>query len=152
MGEQPRLKLVCEVTLRCLIPSPPSFIAVDIRDQTLTVIMQALPKPNPFILGRPGITDLIIEILLPPLIPGCYASDFWLGYHNTRTIDYIPYALHFEVLQSPSLGRTFPHTIDHGSIVPLSYVTKCSYDAVPEGFCYKSAVHGLRQLGSSRTM
>jgi lipopolysaccharide transport system ATP-binding protein len=127
MGEQPRLKLVCEVTLHCLIPSPPSFIAVDIRDQTLTVIMQALPKPNPFILGRRGITDLIVEIVLPPLIPGVYTIDFWIGYHYTETIDYIPCALSFQVVDSPSIGRTYPYTINHGSIVPLAEVLTCCY-------------------------
>jgi lipopolysaccharide transport system ATP-binding protein len=127
VGVQPRLKLVCEINMRCRTPAPPSFVAVDIRDQTLSVIMQAVPHPGPFISGDIGMTNIIIEIVLPPLIPGVYTADFWVGYHYTETIDYIPCALSFQVVDSPSTGRTYPHTIDHGSIVPLAKVLTCCH-------------------------
>jgi lipopolysaccharide transport system ATP-binding protein len=132
IGAQPNLKLVCEIMLRCRIATPTSFIAVDIRDQMLSVIMQAVPNPTPFIVGNCGIINMVVEIFLPPLIPGLYTTDFWIGYHNIGTADYIPYALSFQVVQSPSAGRTYPHTIDHGSIVPLSDVLACCYSRESE--------------------
>jgi lipopolysaccharide transport system ATP-binding protein len=128
VGVQPRLKLVCEINMRCRTPAAPSFIAVDIRDQTFSVIMQALPNPRPFVHGQYGIISIDLEITLPPLIPGVYTTDFWIGHHYTETIDYIPYALSFPVLESPTVGRAFPHTIDHGSIVPLTEVLACRYE------------------------
>jgi lipopolysaccharide transport system ATP-binding protein len=128
IGVQPNLKLVCEIMLRCRTATAPSFIAVDIRDQMLSVIMQAVPNPKPFIVGNCGIINMAVEICLPPLIPGVYTTDFWIGYHHTETADYIPYALSFQVVQSPSAGRTYPHTIDHGSIVPLADVLTCCYN------------------------
>ena len=128
VGVQPRLKLVCEINMRCRTPAAPSFIAVDIRDQTFSVIMQALPNPRPFVHGQYGIISIDLEITLPPLIPGVYTTDFWIGHHYTETIDYIPYALSFRVLESPTVGRAFPHTIDHGSIVPLTEVLACRYE------------------------
>jgi lipopolysaccharide transport system ATP-binding protein len=64
-GDQPTLNLICDMTLRCRARSPLSFIAVDIRDRTFGVIMQALPEPRPFIINRPGTCQLILEICLP---------------------------------------------------------------------------------------
>jgi hypothetical protein len=128
VGVQPRLKLVCEINMRCRTPAAPYFICVDIRDQTFSVIMQATPNPRPFIHGQYGVISIDLEITLPPLIPGVYTTDFWIGYHNTETIDYIPYALSFRVLESPTPGRVYPHTIDHGSIVPVSEVLACRYE------------------------
>ncbi len=132
VGEQPRLKLVCEIVLRCRTVAPPVFLAVDIRDQTFSVIMQAVPNPSPFVFGHCGTINVVVEVSLPPLIPGVYTTDFWIGYHYTETADYIPYALSFQVMQSPSAGRTYPHTIDHGSIVCLADVLSCCYESESE--------------------
>jgi lipopolysaccharide transport system ATP-binding protein len=122
IGRQPSLKLHCKIRLRCCEATTPTFVAVDIRDQLLAVIMQALPRAAPFISGAPGTHDLEIEISLPPLIPGTYYLDFWIGYHYSRAADYILNAASFEVTQSPTAERTFPHATDHGSIVPFSRI------------------------------
>lgn len=122
-GMQPELLLCCTVILRCQSPCPPTFIAVDIKDQTFAVIMQSIPNPLPFIAGKPGTCKMSIDICLPPLIPGTYSADFWLGYHYSETVDHIRYALSFQVSQSPQTGRSYPHSVDHGSIVALSHVS-----------------------------
>jgi hypothetical protein len=82
--------------------------------------MQAIPSATPFIEGRPGCTDLSFEIDLPPLIPGVYHLDLWIGHHYSNTCDFIENALSFEINESPTPGRGYPHTLDHGSIVPNS--------------------------------
>jgi lipopolysaccharide transport system ATP-binding protein len=122
-GEQPYLKLHCEVTLRCRAPSPQFFIAVDICDQSFSPIMQALPNPVPFIQGVPGRHHLDLEIELPPLIPGIYGADFWVGSHYSNTMDCLQRSLAFEVTKSPSPNRTFPHSPDHGWIVPVTHLS-----------------------------
>jgi lipopolysaccharide transport system ATP-binding protein len=118
-GQQPTLRLKCELDIRCLEACPDSFIAVDILNSSMTPIMQALPKPHPFIRGKEGEHRVDLEIDLPPLIPGIYFTDFWLGAHNTTTFHYVRQATQFEVVESPTPSRSFPHTSDHGAIVPI---------------------------------
>ncbi|MFZ1107935.1 MAG: ABC transporter ATP-binding protein [Rhodomicrobium sp.] len=119
-GTQPHLQLRCEVLLECTNNCSASFIAVDILDGSRLPIMQALPHHTPFIEAQPGLHKIDIIIDLPPLIPGNYIADFWLGSHNTSTIDAVGDAVSFEITTSPTKGRTFPHTKNHGTIVPLS--------------------------------
>jgi lipopolysaccharide transport system ATP-binding protein len=129
-GAQPRLTLTCQARLRCQMSSPHSFIAANIRDQTLSVIMQAVPEPRPFIPGTPGMHNISLDIDLPPLIPGTYWIDFWLGHHYTKTVDYIGNPVSFQVTDSPSPGRSFPHSIDYGAIAPTSRVTSCVWEHI----------------------
>jgi lipopolysaccharide transport system ATP-binding protein len=97
---------------------------VDICDQLQVPIMQALPVAKPFIPGSPGIRHLSLEIDLPPLIPGRYLVDFWIGPHFSSTADYVKNAVAFEVSESPSANRSWPHSSNHGFVVPPS---RCSY-------------------------
>jgi lipopolysaccharide transport system ATP-binding protein len=122
-GEQPHLKLRCEVTLSCQVPSARFFVAVDICDHSFSPIMQALPEAAPFIEGVPGKHQLDLEIELPPLIPGIYGADFWVGSHYTSTMDYLRNKLAFEVTKSPSPNRSFPHSSEHGWAVPITHFT-----------------------------
>ena len=96
------------------------LIAVDVADQNACTIMQALPNIEPFIGGSAGKYNLDIAVDLPPLVPGFYSLDFWIGPHNTETADFVRQAIRFEIIGSPTNGRTFPHSPDHGSIVPIS--------------------------------
>ncbi len=123
LGNQPSLKLLCKIELRCCSATSPTFVAVDIRDQVSAGIMQAIPCASPFIEGKPGGQKFELEISLPPLIPGVYYLDFWIGHHYTRTADHILNALSFEVTQSPTPERTYPHSADHGWIAPFSRIT-----------------------------
>lgn len=122
VGQQPALALRCTIDLRCCVRTAPTFVAVDIRNQT-SVIMQAVPYANPFIECETGTRQLELEISLPPLVPGVYYLDFWIGHHFTRTCDQILNALSFEVTQSPTPERSYPHSADHGWIVPFSKIT-----------------------------
>jgi lipopolysaccharide transport system ATP-binding protein len=118
LGEQPQLKLSCEILLRCQTACARSFLAVDIGDRNFSPIMQALPESLPFIEGIPGTHRVHVEVDLPPLIPGAYNVDLWLGPHYTSTFDLVRRELAFEVTASPSDRRSFPYSLDHGSIVP----------------------------------
>jgi len=124
-GAQPQLRLECRVTLGCASPCPKSLIAVDICDATLSPIMQALPSTQPFIEGSTGTHQLAIEIDLPPLVPGMYSADFWIGSHYSSTFDYVKNVVSFEVTESPAAERTFPHSPAHGFMVPNS---RCEYE------------------------
>jgi lipopolysaccharide transport system ATP-binding protein len=119
-GAQPHLRLECS----CVIISPragrPVMIAVDVKDANSFPIMQAVPRHEPFIGGAPGRHHVDLSIDLPPLVPGIYSLDFWLGPHNTETSDWIQSPIRIEITESPSRGRTFPHTPDHGFVVPIS--------------------------------
>ncbi len=126
VGEQPQLRLVCDIQIRCLQPCAASFIAVDICDSSFTPIMQALPEPGPHLNGIIGLHRLELEIDLPPLIPGLYGLDFWIGSHYNTTLDYVRNAIGFEVTNSPSKERSFPHSSDHGFLVPMCRYTPCN--------------------------
>jgi lipopolysaccharide transport system ATP-binding protein len=97
-----------------------SILAVDIQDALGASIMQALPSLSPLVPGEPGRYTATAEIMLPPLIPATYWVTFWMGPHNTVTYDTVSGALSFDVIDSPTPGRTFPHSADHGYIVPPS--------------------------------
>jgi hypothetical protein len=123
-GKPPQLRLECSLELRSLGESEAVFICVDICDCSLTPIMQAMPLAKPFIDGKDRSLHLILEIDLPALIPGIYALDFWIGAHYLKTMDYVKNVATFEVAESPTEGRNFPHTRDHGFLVPSS---RCSF-------------------------
>lgn len=118
-GEQPNLRLVCEMEVRGEENSPQVFLAVDICDQSFTPIMQALPHAEPF-LRAAGLQRVTLEVELPPLIPGVYSADFWLGSHYSQTLDYIRSRISFEILDPPAEERTFPYSAAHGFMVPIS--------------------------------
>lgn len=123
-GSPPCQQLRCAISLsESCAGASAAMLAVDISDSFGRGVMQALPHPHPFIPG--GTRTLLLTISLPPLIPGKYLMSFWLGSHHTATLDWVKEVIAFEVAESPTPGRTFPHSIDHGYIVPLS---RCSFD------------------------
>ena len=119
-GKQPSLRLECVCEIDIDSPARPLMIAVDVTDTNQFPIMQAVPSPKGFIGGDPGTYEVRLVIDLPPLVPGPYCLDFWIGPHNSETSDFVQGAVAFEVSESPSPGRTHPHTQDHGFIVPHS--------------------------------
>jgi lipopolysaccharide transport system ATP-binding protein len=119
-GEQPYHQLHAQVQLTTRSPHRPAFIALDILDATGTVVMQALPTLEGCIKDTVPHHRLHIAIDLPPLIPGKYGITVWVGSHNTHTYDEVHECTSFEITQSPTPNRTFPHTLDHGHIVPLA--------------------------------
>jgi lipopolysaccharide transport system ATP-binding protein len=99
------------------------FIAIDISTVHNT-IMQVLPSVDPFINSDNFHNEFEISVDLPALIPGVYYADFWIGSHNNDTADFVEKVIQFEILESPTFGRTFPHSYEHGFIVPNSSVNK----------------------------
>jgi len=112
-GEAPGQRLECELELEARSGARASFVAVDVCDTASTAIMQALPKAEPFIPGEPGAHRVRLTIDLPPLVPGRYSLDFWVGPHFSQTYDLVRGVLAFEITRSPSPDRSFPHTADH---------------------------------------
>ena len=96
---------------------PQASIAVLIADRTFAKIMQVVPKCDPFIGGSPGTYRIELSIELPPLIPGYYYSDFWIGHHNAETFDWIRQAITVEIVDTPNPTGTYH--LDNGSIAPI---------------------------------
>jgi lipopolysaccharide transport system ATP-binding protein len=117
---KPMLK--CRAEIRSEPGGPTASIAVLIADQSSATIMQVQPKYEPFIGGSPGIYHVELSIELPPLIPGFYYLDFWLGQPNMETFDLIRQAVTFEIVDSPDPTRGVGYRHEHGSIAPISTV------------------------------
>lgn len=118
-GRQPAHRLTLDLTLRSTQDHEPAFVAIDILDSSGLAIMQALPTIQGFIAKQSEPHKLRVSIALPGLIPGVYSAGVWLGPHNTVTYDEVRNCVSFEVTESPTEGRTFPHGgLDHGHIVP----------------------------------
>lgn len=117
-GKQPELKLVIEFSCLFEQKDKSAFMAVDIKSSGGLTIMQAIPQIIPFLSSNTNgsIQKLVID--LRGLVPDKYFLTFWLGPHNTDAYDFVEDILTFEVAESPTKGRTFPHT--HGFIVPNS--------------------------------
>jgi lipopolysaccharide transport system ATP-binding protein len=123
MGQQPHQKLELDIVLESHASHRPAFMAVDILDATSMALMQALPKLEGFLehTARQHAVKILIE--LPPLVPGQYFVTVWVGSHNTETLDEVKEVVRFEVHESPTPGRSYPHTREHGFIVPFSTVS-----------------------------
>ena len=121
-GSQPnhRLLLTCEITSTAFHKDV--FLAFDISNSIGVTICQAIPKLTPFI--KYGLDNQIIhtEIELPPLIPDYYKVSIWLGTHNTETLCWEKEILGFEITESPTEGRNFPHSHNNGFLVPNSKI------------------------------
>jgi hypothetical protein len=98
----------------------PAFIAIDILNAYGASVMQALPTPVPFIGSEQKRHAVQVTVDLPPLIPGYYSLSLWTGPHNVQTYDSVESVAGFDIETSPTPGRTFGHTPDHGFIVPHS--------------------------------
>ncbi len=121
-GDQPHLRLQITAEMTSLRPHAPAFIAVDILDSTATPIIQAIPTQIPFIEFTDAPREVVVTVDLPPLIPGTYQVTVWAGPHYSTTFDQVEMALTFIVIDSPQSGRSHPHTVDHGHVVPESSV------------------------------
>ena len=120
-AKQPNLELEFEIKLESPSSHKPAFLAIDIVDNSGIVIMQAIPTLEKLITDKDKLHFLRVIIKLPPLIPGPYLTSVWVGSHNSQTIDWVKEVTLFEVNDSPIIGRTYPHTKDHGYIVPISF-------------------------------
>jgi lipopolysaccharide transport system ATP-binding protein len=119
-GTQPNLELEVEIKLQSLSEHKSAFLAVDILDSASVAIMQAIPSMENYLHDKQINHLAKVNIQLPPLIPGEYFITIWVGSHNTETIDMVVEATMFEINDSPTLGRIFPHSKNNGYLVPVS--------------------------------
>jgi len=121
-GSQPLINLCIDCETQSIREHKPAFLAVDILDSNGAAIMQAIPTLECFVKSDTSRGLFKIKLELPPLIPGYYSATLWMGPHNTETYDEIESAVSFEITETPTRGRSFPHTRNHGCIVPASSV------------------------------
>ncbi len=119
-GKQPNIELELEIFLESKAKHKPGFLAVDILDGAGTVIMQAIPQLESFLSDQKPQHLVKVVVQLPALIPSTYLASVWVGSHNTETLDFVGEAVKFEIDESPTFGRSFPHSPEHGYIVPTS--------------------------------
>lgn len=122
VGKQPHLVLDADVTLRSSAQHKPAFVAVDVSDSAGIVVLQAIPRMEGFLTARTSEHAIQISVDLPPLIPGQYRVSVWAGSHPSETLDQVKEGVAFDVHESPTPGRIFPHTKDHGFVVARSTV------------------------------
>jgi lipopolysaccharide transport system ATP-binding protein len=143
-GQQPQLSLRIEFALEGQGMHKPAFVSFDITDASGVALMQAVPVAEGFVQPEAGRQSFTVLVDLPPLIPGQYWVSPWVGSHNTETFDMIDQCAAFEVSHSPIPNRSFPHTVDHGYIVPASRL------ALPEAQDLGIPEQGLVQDNSHR--
>ena len=123
-GRQPKLELNISFAIESVHKHLPGFVAFDIINSRGVTIMQAIPELHPFINYSAYCQYFNCKIELLGLVPDTYFITLWMGAHNSNTFDLQEGVVNFEIVDSPSFGRTFPHTPDHGAIVPLSEIKK----------------------------
>jgi lipopolysaccharide transport system ATP-binding protein len=121
-GRQPELSLILDISLASPEQHSGAFLAFDIIDRSGVSIMQAIPRLDGFIKSENPKHRVRVKITLPPMIPDRYSVSLWAGPHNTETLDFVPGAVNFDIVDSPTAGRTFPHHASHGYIVPQASV------------------------------
>jgi len=122
VGVQPYLRLNIQIKIKIPPDKRPIFIAFDIKNSLRATIMQAIPNYEPFIRALDGEQQISIGIELTGLIPDIYYVSAWIGPHNNETYDFKEDIVMFQITDNPSSVRTFSHSLDHGNIVPKSYV------------------------------
>ncbi len=127
-GKQPDLVLKIIFSVQSQQEYSPAIVAFDIVTSRGVVIMQALPEPSPFISYTNAEQFYECEIKLPGIVPDNYKVSAWIGAHNSQTYDLKNEVVGFEVLESPITGRTFPHTPDHGFLVPKSDIKHLEFE------------------------
>ena len=119
-GVQPHLTLELDLLLETRGRHKPALLTADILDAAGVALMQALPRLEGFVPDATGRHRVRVAIELPPLVPGQYFVSVWVGSHHADSLDTVERAVRFEIHESPSAGRSYPHTVDHGHIVPPS--------------------------------
>ncbi len=121
-GEQPEIILELEIVLKSAGRYKPSYLTIDLHEQTGGVLMQAIPTIDGYIKDDKSQHSVVVRIYLPPLIPGIYRASVAVGPHNTEILDEVTECVAFSINQSPIPNNTFPHYVNHGYIVSPSEV------------------------------
>jgi lipopolysaccharide transport system ATP-binding protein len=119
-GSQPSLNINIKVEVESRISMLQSFIAFNIINGSGQMIGQSIPELKPFIQISNSSKEYNFIINIDGFVPDCYFISIWIGPHFSHTYDWKQEVLQFQVIDSPQNGRTFPHSKEHGAIVPNS--------------------------------
>jgi lipopolysaccharide transport system ATP-binding protein len=121
-GRQPNHTLEVSCRIVSQAQHRPTFLAFDISNSRGVTVFQAIPRLEPFLAYSETGAQIVTEIELPPLIPDHYRVSAWIGPHNTETICWEKEVVGFEITDSPTPGRNFPHYHNNGFLVPSSRI------------------------------
>ncbi len=123
-GYQPSYELEINFSMRSLKSHKKGFVAFDISNSLGITIMQAIPVLEPFVQHSEIEQHYKVRVELPPLVPDRYMISFWMGSHNTETLAWKKDIVSFEINDSPTKNRNFPHSFSNGFIAPVSQLVK----------------------------
>jgi lipopolysaccharide transport system ATP-binding protein len=118
--QQPHLKLEVTFTIKSDVKMNKAFVAFNISSNTGTMIGQAIPNLEPFIDVSFSEQTFITEIEITGFVPGTFLVSAWIGPHYSETYDWQKDIVGFTIVETPQMGRVFPHAAEQGSIVPFS--------------------------------
>jgi lipopolysaccharide transport system ATP-binding protein len=121
-GDQPSLTLKVDFSIYSPIDMKPAFVAFDIANKRGNVLGQAIPRLDPFICLNQEEKQYSATIAINGFVPNDYVLSAWIGTHNSFTYDLQKEIIGFSIVDSPQVGRVFPHTPDHGNIIMESTV------------------------------
>lgn len=119
-GIQPELELQIDFAFVSGPHHKKLFVAIDISNSMGVTVLQAIPELEPFIEFTKLHQNFRMLIKLPALIPDQYTVSVWLGPHFSETLVWERNVVGFEITESPSKGRSFPHSSSNGFMVPSS--------------------------------
>jgi lipopolysaccharide transport system ATP-binding protein len=117
---QPHLKLELTYTVKSDTKMNKAFVAFNISSNTGTMIGQAIPNLEPFIDVSSSEQTFTTEIEITGFVPGTFLVSAWIGPHYSETYDWQKDIVGFTIVETPQIGRVFPHAAEQGSIVPFS--------------------------------
>jgi lipopolysaccharide transport system ATP-binding protein len=123
-GKQPNHALTVSFKLISNDLHAKAFVAIDVSNSIGVTVFQSIPELTPFIEYNLNESSYHIDIALPSLIPDQYRVSIWLGPHNTETYLWEKEVLAFEITESPTEGRSFPHSHNNGFIVAKATIQK----------------------------
>lgn len=123
-GAQPNYELEITFTITSVSQHKKGFVAFDFSNSMGITVMQAIPVLEPFIPYSEQQQTHVVKVQLPPLIPDRYVMSVWLGSHNTETIAWEKDIVSFEITDSPTRNRNFPHSFNNGFIAPVSQLVR----------------------------
>lgn len=123
-GTQPTLKLKVDVIINGDIDNLKDtfMFAMNISNGIGQMVGQTLPSLNLFTKNKGEKKNYSFLISLNGFVPDTYYLSVWIGKHFTHTHDWVKRVVNFEIIDSPQVGRTFPHPREHGSIVLFSEI------------------------------
>lgn len=122
-GKQPLQKLNLTFKGVSYSKHKDAFIAIDVSSQDGTNIFQTIPEPKPILRYSIEGTQFKVTVVLPALIPGFYRVSLWAGTDYYNTLDWKKNILGFEIVESPIIGRTIPHSAyNNGYFCPESFI------------------------------